>query len=273
MRPTKSACNRIRNRPIDPTYLYYTPKQILSIKTAQEEKVPRILPQVRVLAPVDAVGVAHDMALPAVGDAVAVRLAPGHDRGVIERVLPRRSTFERWRGKNRGERQVLCANVDRVLIVAALGAGEVLLDRIARSLVLAADCGAAASVVLTKADRCTPEELAEALGQRTVRPDFSWPDGTVGEYDSDEYHRDPDTRARDERKRRAYQAVGLDCVTMTRGTFRSNAELDLFVADLETSLGLHRNPPNERMLAARRRLRERLFGPEEVSSAIRALRD
>ena len=118
-----------------------------------------------------------------------------------------------------------------------------------------------------------PEELAEALGQRTVRPDFSWPDGTVGEYDSDEYHRDPDTRARDERKRRAYQAVGLDCVTMTRGTFRSNAELDLFVADLETSLGLHRNPPNERMLAARRRLRERLFGPEEVSSAIRALRD
>ena len=106
-----------------------------------------------------------DMALPAVGDAVAVRLAPGHDRGVIERVLPRRSTFERWRGKNRGERQVLCANVDRVLIVAALGAGEVLLDRIARSLVLAADCGAAASVVLTKADRCTPEELAEEVAR------------------------------------------------------------------------------------------------------------
>ena len=106
-----------------------------------------------------------DMALPAVGDAVAIRLAPGHDRGVIERVLPRRSTFERWRGKNRGERQVLCANVDRVLIVAALGAGEVLLDRIARSLVLAADCGAAASVVLTKADRCTPEELAEEVAR------------------------------------------------------------------------------------------------------------
>ena len=81
--------------------------------------------------------------LPAIGDAVAVRRAPGHDMGVIERVLPRRTTFERWRGKNRGVRQVLCANVDTVLVVAALGAGEVLLDRIARSLVLARDCGAA----------------------------------------------------------------------------------------------------------------------------------
>lgn len=106
-----------------------------------------------------------DMALPAVGDAVAVRRAPGHDMGVIERVLPRRNAFERWRGKNRGERQVLCANVDRVLVVVALGAGEVLLDRIARSLVLAADCGAAATVVLTKADRCTPDELEHELGR------------------------------------------------------------------------------------------------------------
>ena len=32
-------------------------------------------------------------------DAVAVRVAPGHDMGVIERVLPRRTAFERWRGK------------------------------------------------------------------------------------------------------------------------------------------------------------------------------
>lgn len=101
-----------------------------------------------------------DGMLPAVGDRVAVRLAPGHDMGVIERVLPRRTVFERWRGKNRGERQVLCANVDTVLIVQALGAGEVLLGRVARSLVLARDCGATPAVVLTKADRCTPDELA-----------------------------------------------------------------------------------------------------------------
>ena len=103
--------------------------------------------------------------LPAVGDWVALRRAPGHDMGVIECVLPRRTVFERWRGKNRGERQVLCANVDTILVVQPLGAGEVLLGRIARSLVLAADCGARAVVVLTKADRCAPEELDRELGR------------------------------------------------------------------------------------------------------------
>lgn len=106
-----------------------------------------------------------DGLLPAVGDWVAVRVAPGHDMGVIECVLPRRTVFERWRGKNRGERQVLCANVDTILIVQPLGAGEVLLGRIARSLVLAADCGAVPVVVLTKADRCTDDEREVQLAR------------------------------------------------------------------------------------------------------------
>lgn len=103
--------------------------------------------------------------LPAVGDWVAVRVAPGHDMGVIECVLPRRSSFERWRGRNRGERQVLAANVDTILIVQPLGAGAVLLDRIARSMVLARDCGAEPVVVLTKADRCAAGELEETVEQ------------------------------------------------------------------------------------------------------------
>ena len=98
--------------------------------------------------------------LPAVGDAVAVRVAPGHDMGVIERVLPRRTAFERWRGKNRGERQVLAANVDIIFIVQPLGAArdtrELVRDRIARSLVLAYDCGAKPVVVFTKADPLHP---------------------------------------------------------------------------------------------------------------------
>lgn len=118
-----------------------------------------------------------------------------------------------------------------------------------------------------------PDELARALGQRTTIPDFSWPNGTVGEYDSEANHKSPARRARDERKRRAYKAQGLDCLTMTRDTFSSNAELNLFVEDLEGSLGLRRKPPNARMLAARRDLRERLFGPEATEAAIRELRD
>lgn len=107
-----------------------------------------------------------EVLLPAVGDRVAVRRAPGHDMGVIECVLPRRTSFERWRGRARGERQVLCSNVDSVLIVQALGAGEVLLDRVARSLVLALDCDAEPVVVLTKADRCDAGELERRSGSR-----------------------------------------------------------------------------------------------------------
>lgn len=106
--------------------------------------------------------------LPAVGDRVAVRRDEAHDMGIIEEVLPRRTTFERWRGRARGERQVLAANIDAVLVVQALGSGRddhVLLDRIARSLVLAADCGAAPAVVLTKADRCAEGELSEVLAR------------------------------------------------------------------------------------------------------------
>ena len=116
-----------------------------------------------------------------------------------------------------------------------------------------------------------PEGLARMLGQRRVTPDFSWPNGTVGEYDSDSFHRSPAERARDERKRRAYQSQGLDCLTMSRETFSSNAVLDLFVDDLQASLGLRRRPPSARMLAARRDLRERLFGPESTEAALREL--
>ena len=102
--------------------------------------------------------------LPAIGDCVVVRCDSGHDMGVIERVLPRRTVFERWRGKNRGERQVLAANVDPILVVQPLGSVhdtlQLVRDRIARSLVLIRDCGATPVVVLTKADRCDEGELA-----------------------------------------------------------------------------------------------------------------
>ncbi|MFR2950376.1 MAG: GTPase RsgA [Collinsella intestinalis] len=108
-----------------------------------------------------------DGMLPSVGDVIAVRDL-GHDMGVILRVLPRRTSFERWRGKNRGERQVLAANVDVIFIVQPLGAERdalpLMRDRVARSLVLARDCGADPVVVLTKVDRCEPAEVADVCG-------------------------------------------------------------------------------------------------------------
>ena len=96
----------------------------------------------------------------AVGDWVVLRRPNRHDRGVIEFVLPRESDIARWKGSSRGRTQTLAANVDEVLVVQALGAGRVSCDRMVRSAVIAADCGAHAAVVLTKADRTTPEALA-----------------------------------------------------------------------------------------------------------------
>lgn len=110
--------------------------------------------------------------LPAVGDWVAVRVDPGHDKGVIECVLPRRTAFERWRGKNRGDRQTLAANVDVIFIVQPLGAerdaGSLMRDRIARSLVLVRDCGATPVVVFTKADRCDAAGIERAVADARV---------------------------------------------------------------------------------------------------------
>lgn len=107
--------------------------------------------------------------MPTVGDWVAVAVPPDHDMGVIEEVLPRRSAFARWRGGRRGEFQTLAANLDEVIVVAALGEGQVPLDRIARSLVLVRDCGASCSVVLTKADRKAREGDLDADVSRVRR--------------------------------------------------------------------------------------------------------
>ncbi|OFK23443.1 ribosome small subunit-dependent GTPase A [Olsenella sp. HMSC062G07] len=89
----------------------------------------------------------------AVGDWVVLRRPAGHDMAVIEYVLGRTNDFCRWRGGSRGTRQTLAANVDLVLVVQALGQGPLSLDRVARSALIAADCGCGCVVVLTKADR------------------------------------------------------------------------------------------------------------------------
>ena len=90
----------------------------------------------------------------AVGDWVVAWWPEDHDMGVCDAILPRTSDIARWRGKSRGEKQTLAANVDVVVVAQALSDKPLLLDRIARSIVVALDCGATAAIVLTKADRC-----------------------------------------------------------------------------------------------------------------------
>jgi ribosome biogenesis GTPase len=102
--------------------------------------------------------------LPAVGDWVAVD--PGS--GEIAAVLPRRGGIARRAADGRPVAQVLAANVDVALVVSSLNR-ELNLPRLERHLALAADAGAEAVVVLSKADlvadvEARAAEIAAALG-------------------------------------------------------------------------------------------------------------
>lgn len=109
--------------------------------------------------------------LPVTGDWVAIRLVP---EPAVDVVLPRRSALER-------QGQLLAANVDVVLVVAALDR-PLNLNRMERELVLAWDSGARPVVVLTKADSC-PEAatLTETVAARAVGVDVVLTSATSGE--------------------------------------------------------------------------------------------
>ena len=104
-----------------------------------------------------------DFSRVAVGDWVCVRSPQGHDMGVIEKILPRKSDIARWKGGNRGERQTLAANVDVVIVVQALEEWRVSSGRITRSAVVARDCGARVAVVLTKAGAADAGLVAKSV--------------------------------------------------------------------------------------------------------------
>lgn len=97
----------------------------------------------------------------AVGDWVAVRLPCGHDKARIEHVVPRLGVLARWDGSSRGDRQVLAANLDLLVVVQPFSKRPLCVDRIMRSCVLAREGGARVAVALTKADRVSqPDRLA-----------------------------------------------------------------------------------------------------------------
>lgn len=85
-----------------------------------------------------------------IGDFVEVTVPEGHDKGIIESIVPRSRAFVRKDPTERALPQVLAANFDRVFVAQPLS--DVNVRRLERELVLAYETGAAVTVVLTKAD-------------------------------------------------------------------------------------------------------------------------
>lgn len=85
-----------------------------------------------------------------IGDRVETSRPEGHDKGIIERILPRRTEFVRKDPADKTAGQVLAANFD--LVIVAQPVTQLNLRRLERELVLAHETGADVAVVLTKSD-------------------------------------------------------------------------------------------------------------------------
>jgi ribosome biogenesis GTPase / thiamine phosphate phosphatase len=94
---------------------------------------------------------------PAVGDWVAIDVAPDGEMAIIHALLPRRSAFTRLAAGPRADGQVVAANVDVILIAMGLD-GDFNVRRLERYLAVGWSSGAMPVVVLTKADRCADVE-------------------------------------------------------------------------------------------------------------------
>ena len=111
----------------------------------------------------------------AVGDWVALWQPAGHERAVIERVLPRRSELARVKriGRERQpRRQVLAANVDTVFICQSLTGDGVDMRLLIRQMAAVAGCGATPVFLLTKGDLVSEQQAQATLTQiASITPD------------------------------------------------------------------------------------------------------
>lgn len=96
-----------------------------------------------------------------VGDVVDVTLPDGHDKGIIDGIRDRTTSFVRKDPAERTSGQVLAANFDLVIIAEPIV--QVNPKRIERELVLAHETGADVAIVLTKSDLAANADEAERI--------------------------------------------------------------------------------------------------------------
>ena len=104
---------------------------------------------------------------PAVGDWVALTVYQG-ELAMIHRVLPRFSVITRQASGQRGEVQVIAANVDVAFLVQAVDR-DFNLNRLERYLTICYASKVEPVIVLTKTDLATPEKVQELTGMVKTR--------------------------------------------------------------------------------------------------------
>jgi ribosome biogenesis GTPase len=90
-----------------------------------------------------------------------VQFRPVGEEGFVERVEPRRSELSRT---SKGRRQVIAANIDRVLIIASVAEPRLKPNLIDRYLVMAEKDGLDPVIVFSKVDLVDPAELQPIAG-------------------------------------------------------------------------------------------------------------
>jgi len=104
--------------------------------------------------------------LPKVGDWVVISVFESEKKAIINEVLDRRTKFSRKTAGKKTEEQVIAANIDLIFIVQGLD-NDFNPNRLERYMVMAAEGGADASVILNKADLCDdPEAKIAAVKER-----------------------------------------------------------------------------------------------------------
>lgn len=98
-----------------------------------------------------------------IGDWVIIRIDAAHNMAIIVDVCPRIRAFSRWIGDRRGTMQTLAANITNVALTCALGAQPLCIDQLVRACVIAAHNNITPCIILTKADRISPDRLCEQL--------------------------------------------------------------------------------------------------------------
>jgi ribosome biogenesis GTPase len=99
----------------------------------------------------------------------------GPFRGVIHRVLPRRTALVRRTGTRKPRLQVLAANVDLVVVVSALAEPHYRTGLIDRYLVIAEEAGIAAALCLNKIDLGDETAIEKAKADLAVYPSLGYP--------------------------------------------------------------------------------------------------